>query len=305
ILHDSFLDDPTFAGRFKREAKSASNLTHPNLVQVFDFGEEPDGRLYMAMEYLEGENLHKLIRAAGPLERDVIVDVMSQALAALAVAHEGGMLHRDLKPHNLMVSQGRDDEGHEKRIVKLCDFGFVKSIEVKSEVDGPRMTVTLTKHGRIIGTPEYMSPEQATGDDLDARSDLYAMGIILFEMLTGRVPFRANNFVNLAIMQVDSVPPKPSSLAENVDPGLEKVCLKALEKKPAARYASAREMRSALRAAVGIRDAATIASTPPPPLAGDLKQSDAPTGPKQSYLPVIIGIVIAVVGIAVALLVRR
>jgi serine/threonine protein kinase len=317
ILHDSYLDDPTFAGRFKREAKSVSRLTHPNLVQVFDFGEEPDGRLYMAMEYLEGDNLHTVIRTQGPLSRETIVDVLSQALAALAVAHEGGVVHRDLKPHNLMVSQGRDDEGNEKRIVKLCDFGFVKNIEVKTEQVGSTTTVTLTKHGRVIGTPEYMSPEQVRSEELDARSDIYSMGIILYEMLTGRVPFRAKGFVNLAIMQVDALPPKPSTMAEDVDPELESVCLRALEKKPEARFSSARQMRSALRVAIGIRDA--NASTPPPPMPALANAGTSPTEkaqseppppapgmppPKPSYLPVMIGVLIAVAGIAIALFVR-
>jgi serine/threonine-protein kinase len=266
ILHETYLDDPTFAGRFKREAKSASKLVHPNLVQVFDFGEEPDGRLYMAMEFLEGENLHKVIRSAGTLKAETIVDLMSQALAALAAAHDEGMIHRDLKPHNLMVVKRRDDDGNEKTVVKLCDFGFVKNVDVKTEKEGQRTTITLTQTGTVIGTPEYMSPEQATGADLDPRSDLYSMGIILYEMLTGRVPFRAKTMLNVMIMQVEGAPAKPSIMAEDVHPGLEAVCLRALEKSPDDRFASAREMRAELRAAIGIKDAGAGNSTRPPPM---------------------------------------
>ncbi len=240
VLHRELLAEPTFATRFKREATSASRIDHPSSLRVLDFGEEPDGLLYIAMEYLEGRTLFKVLREEAPLAPARIVDLSRQILAALAVAHDLGIVHRDLKPENVIILPGKDDDGGASEHVKVCDFGIAK-LQTDSEA-----AEKLTVEGSIVGTPEYLSPEQARGGQLDARSDLYSMGIILFEMLTGAPPFRGDSPLAIVLKHLDSVPPPPSSLTPSVDLKLEAVCLKALSKAPADRYGSAREMRAAL-----------------------------------------------------------
>src|SRR5580692_9404123 len=191
VLHGEHADDASFVTRFQREAKAASRLNHPNSMQVIDYGAEPDGLLYIAMEYLDGRSLHRVIREDRPLHAARITDILMQTLAALAVAHDMGVVHRDLKPDNIMILSGTDDDGRPKDIVKVCDFGIAKITDSRAYRDGPGRTsdAPLTTAGLMIGTPEYMSPEQGSGQKLDARSDLYSVGVILFEMLTGKVPF--------------------------------------------------------------------------------------------------------------------
>jgi eukaryotic-like serine/threonine-protein kinase len=246
VLHRDLTRDPMFAMRFLREAKAASRIDHANSMRVLDFGEEPDGLLYMAMEYLDGRDLFSVIQQEWPLPNTRVVDLLMQTLAALAVAHDMGVVHRDLKPENIMVLQGHDDEGQPRDIVKVCDFGIAKLIEKRTDLtrsEGPK----LTTHGLVVGTPEYMSPEQGRGESLDERSDLYSVGVMLFQLLTGTVPFDAETALGIVLKHVTDEPPRPSVLYPAVEPRLEAMCLKALRKKREERYQSAREMRADLR----------------------------------------------------------
>jgi serine/threonine-protein kinase len=240
LLHRELLAEPTFASRFKREATSASRIDHPSSLRVLDFGEEPDGLLFIAMEFLEGKTLFKVLREEAPLAPSRIVDLSRQILAALAAAHDLGIVHRDLKPENVIVLPGKDDDGGASEHVKVCDFGIAK-LQTEADVEEK-----LTMEGSIVGTPEYLSPEQARGGQIDARSDLYSMGVILFEMLTGQPPFRGDTPLAIVLKHLDAPPPLPSSITPTADPKLEAVCLKALSKAPADRYSSAREMRASL-----------------------------------------------------------
>jgi len=165
--------DQKFIERFHREAKMASRLDHVNSIRIHDFGQEPDGLLYISMDYLDGRNLLEMTFDDWPLATDRIVDIMSQALSAIAVAHDLGVLHRDLKPENIMILANRGDESRSADVVKVCDFGVAKM----TERDGSGMTAPkLSTSGHVVGTPAYMSPEQAKGDPLDARSDFTRWG---------------------------------------------------------------------------------------------------------------------------------
>ncbi len=253
VLHGEHADDPTFTTRFHREAKAASRLNHPNSMQVIDFGAEPDGLLYIAMEYLDGRSLHSVLREEWPLPPERLADILMQTLAALAVAHDMGVVHRDLKPENVMVLRGTDDDGRPKDVVKVCDFGIAKITDPRAYRSGGESeskgesNAPVTTAGFLVGTPEYMSPEQGRGDKLDPRSDLYSVGIILFEMLTKRVPFEAENAIGVVLKHVTEEPQRPSQLAPGVDPRLEAICLRAIRKFREERYASARDMRAELR----------------------------------------------------------
>ena len=207
------------------------------------------------MEYVRGRTLLDIIEAHWPLGQRRIVDLLSQVLSALAVAHDLGIVHRDLKPENVLVCQEPGDDGHPVEVAKVCDFGIAKLITCAgSQPDGAPTATSIsaelgriTQAGTVIGTPDYFSPEQARAEPLDARSDLYSVGVVLYHALAGRLPFEAANPLAVSYMQV-SLPPPPPSQFLSVPPALETICLKAMAKRPGDRFQSAREMRAALRA---------------------------------------------------------
>ncbi|HEX7290841.1 MAG TPA: Stk1 family PASTA domain-containing Ser/Thr kinase, partial [Conexibacter sp.] len=219
LLHRRFAEDAEFVERFRREASAAASLQHPNVVGVYDRGEW-DGTSYIAMEYLPGRSLKDVIRQEAPLDPVRAVDITVQILKAARFAHRHAIVHRDLKPHNVMV----DDEDR----VKVTDFGIARA-----------GASDMTETGSIMGTAQYLSPEQAQGHAVSQSSDLYAIGVILFELLTGHVPFDADSAVSIALKHVSEAPPAPSVLDPSVPPALEAVVLWALEKDPAQRPADA------------------------------------------------------------------
>src|SRR5262249_23918537 len=183
VLHAFYQRDLDFCARFYGEALAASKLDHPNVLRIVDFGQEPDGMLYIAMEYLEGKNLQQILDAEGPLPVDRLVHLMMQVCAALTAAHEKGIVHRDIKPENIVIVSAVDDDGNPMDLVKVCDFGI-------AHLQNPDESVLPAAAQRVIaGTPEYMSPEQCRGEDLDERSDIYSCGVTMYEMATRRVPF--------------------------------------------------------------------------------------------------------------------
>ena len=222
ILNDRHAGDDQFVARFRNEAKNAASLSHPNIVSIYDRG-EAEGTYYIAMEYLDGKSLKELILERGPAPVSVAVDYARQILAALRFAHRNGLVHRDIKPHNVLV----DGEGH----VKVTDFGIARAGASQ-----------MTEEGSIIGTAQYLSPEQARGTQVDQTSDLYSLGIVLYEMLTGAVPFTGDSPVEIAMKHLSATPEALSTRRADIPHALDMVVLRALAKDPAARYQSADEM---------------------------------------------------------------
>jgi len=227
VLHENFARDSEFVERFRREASSAAGLQHPNVVSIYDRGTY-EGSYYIAMELIEGSSLRDLITRG--LEPGEAIEVTRQVLAAASFAHGRGIVHRDLKPMNVLI----DREGR----VKVADFGIARA--GNSEI---------TQTGSVMGTAQYLSPEQAQGVDVGPGTDIYSIGVMLFEMLTGRVPFEGDNAVAIAMKQVAEEPLPPSTLNPAVSPALDAVVLRALAKDPVERFASAAEMAAALDAA--------------------------------------------------------
>ena len=232
----------TLGRRFKGEARAASRLDHPNSIRIFDFGED-DGLLYLAMELIPGRDLQEILRADGQLGNYRCAWIMAQIASALSAAHHAEVVHRDLKPGNIMLVDRDAEDGVVPDFVKVCDFGLAKILDPGAEpTQGP-----LTRQGAVFGTPAYMSPEQAQGLRIDGRSDIYACGAILFKMLTGRTPFRGTSATQILVSHIKDPVAPPSSLRGDVDPRLETIVLKCMAKAPTGRYASARELRDALR----------------------------------------------------------
>jgi serine/threonine protein kinase/tetratricopeptide (TPR) repeat protein len=240
VMTPEHAQNPVAPDYFLREARAASRLRHPNIIQIFDFGEEDD-LLYIAMEYVPGRSLQDIIDEESPLAPERIVDILDQTLAALEEAHAKKVIHRDLKPENLMVEKGRDGD-----FVKVLDFGIAKPQGPDEDV-GP-----ITRSGQVIGTPEFMSPEQARGDQVDPRSDLFAIGAVLYNMLTGKLPFTAKTVAATLVELLQEDPPPPSAARPDLEvhPGLEAVCLRALKKEVDLRYESAAAFRKALQDAL-------------------------------------------------------
>jgi eukaryotic-like serine/threonine-protein kinase len=219
LLHRRFAEDHQFVERFRQEASHSAGLQHPNIVAIYDRGSW-DGTWYIAMEYVEGPTLKEIVRERGPLPPTLAADVVVQVLRAARYAHKHGIVHRDLKPHNVIL----DEEGR----VKVTDFGIARA--GASE---------MTETGAILGTAQYLSPEQAQGLGVDARSDLYSIGVILYELLTGRVPFDAESAVTIALKHVSEPPVPPAEIVPTVPRALDAVVMRALAKDPAQRYPDA------------------------------------------------------------------
>ena len=281
LLHRRFSEDPGFVERFRREAQAAAGLQHPNVVGVYDRGDY-DGTYYIAMEYLSGRSLKQLIRDEAPIDPIRAVDITIQILKAARFAHRHGVIHRDLKPHNAIV----DESDH----VKVTDFGIARA-----------GASDMTETGSIMGTAQYLSPEQAQGHAVSESSDLYSVGVILYELLTGRVPFDAESAVTIALRHVSEAPAPPTYVNPTVPPALEEVVMWTLNKNPADRPRNADELITALQAAraailagqAGERTAAMAAvaggvglaavGPSPAPYAG--VEADAPAPPPGVLIP--------------------
>jgi beta-lactam-binding protein with PASTA domain/predicted Ser/Thr protein kinase len=226
ILNDRHANDESFVERFRREAKNAAGLSHPNIVSIYDRG-EAEGTYYIAMEYLDGRSLKELVVARGPLPIRDAIDATRQVLAALRFAHRKGVVHRDIKPHNVMA----DADGR----LKVTDFGIARA-----------GVSQMTEAGSIIGTAQYLSPEQARGAPVDQRSDLYSVGVVLYEMLTGTTPFSGESPVEIAMKHLSDPPRPPSVERSDIPPDLDMVVLRALAKNPDDRFQTAEEMDAEL-----------------------------------------------------------
>jgi eukaryotic-like serine/threonine-protein kinase len=304
ILADRYTQDDGFVERFRREATAAAGLNHPNIVSIYDRG-EAGGTYYIAMEYIEGPTLKEEINARAPLPEAEAVGYAQQVLNALEFAHRRGVIHRDIKPHNMMATP----DG----LVKVTDFGIARATN----------QVEMTEVGSIVGTAQYLSPEQARGQSVGPQSDIYSLGVVLYEMLTGEVPFAGGSAVEIAMKQVNDPPEPPSKKNRLISPGLEQVVMRALAKDPALRFHSAREMSDELArvqrgigvsqdtqqatAVIGAREAAAAQApqttrvmrqppTPPPP---------PPSQPKRSALPWLLVLLLLILSAAVGFIVYQ
>jgi serine/threonine protein kinase len=236
VLHESYQHDVDFCRRFYAEALAASRLDHPNLVRVYDFGQEPDGLLYLSMEFVAGRSLRNALGEEGPMSAKRIADLMMQVCAGLGQAHARGIVHRDVKPDNVVLVMRQDDDGRPFEHVKVCDFGLAL------------LRASDSTNERFAGTPVYMSPEQCRGEELDARTDIYACGVMLFELATGTVPFLSDKPIVVINRHLTMQPPQLASLRPDVDPRLEPIVQKALRKSRDERHETVRTLRTELKA---------------------------------------------------------
>ena len=268
VLFPEFATDRSFVERFRREARSAANLNHPNIVSIYDWGQE-DGTYFIVMEYVEGRSLRQMIREDGPVPAKQAAQIGADIAAALAFAHKNGVIHRDVKPGNVLI----DPTGQ----VKVTDFGIARGGDAQE---------ALTQTGAVMGTATYFSPEQAQGRPIDPRSDVYALAVVLYEMVVGRPPFYNENPVAVAYQHVRERPIPPRQRNPNVPAPYEAIVLKGLAKNPVNRYASAEELRADLRRFVAGRPISAEPVMPAPAETSVLAAADATQAvPATTVLP--------------------
>jgi serine/threonine protein kinase len=243
VLFPELSVDRSFVERFRREAQAAANLSHPNIVPVFDWGED-NGTYFIVMEFVDGRALSSILRTAGPLHPDRAAEIAADVAGALSYAHRHGVVHRDVKPGNVLIT--------EEGTIKVTDFGIARAVNTEE---------SLTQTGAVMGTATYFSPEQAEGMGVDSRSDIYSLGVVIFEMVTGRPPFLGDTPVAVASKHVREHPPAPREINPGVPPDLEAIILKCLAKSPDHRYATGDDLRIDL---LRFREGRTVGAVSPP-----------------------------------------
>jgi serine/threonine-protein kinase len=272
VLRSLDKNDLRAVERFRREARAAAALAHPNAVTIYDFVEE-DGQYFLVMEYIHGPTLKQLIAQRRHLQARETIEIAIQVCAVLQVAHARGFIHRDIKPQNIMLAWGGGRSGGLSdggAWVKLTDFGIVRVAE----------DAGLTNSGIVLGTADYLSPEQARGELLGPSSDLYSLGVVMFEMLTGRPPFVGPTAVSIAMQHASANPPSPRQFQPAIQPALEQLVLRTLQKEPEDRFSSAAEMQQALRACARElgHGKAYVPSTPPSSLSRSYGEGSGNSG---------------------------
>jgi serine/threonine-protein kinase len=282
VLKEDFAHRQDVVARFTQEAKSAARIKHENVLDVTDYGQTEDGSFYIAMELLVGTDLADVLQKNGSLPTDRAVNIMVQVTRALGAAHAKGIVHRDLKPENIFLVTA--DDGRE--VVKIVDFGIAQMKDISDAGGGGKK---LTRTGMIFGTPEYMSPEQAAGKPIDQRVDIYAVGVILYEVFAGRVPFVGDTFMGILTQHMFEMPPPIRSLRPDADlpADLEAIIAKALAKDPAHRYQSMQELTDDLvRLRDGLRPSAVGAVIPGPAMRPNMTGGYAPVAPHGTAMTV-------------------
>lgn len=255
VLRDEYTSDADFVRRFRQEAQAVASLSHPNIVSVYDVGAE-DGIHYIVMEYVSGQNLKELIREQAPFSPARAADIASQIATALEHAHENNIVHRDIKPHNILITRNGT--------VKVTDFGIARAVSA----------ATVTRTGTIIGSVHYFSPEQARGEPTGIKSDIYSLGVVLYEMLTGRVPFEGESPIGVALKHIQSEPAPVAAVNPSVPGIMSRIVQKAMAKNPEFRYETAGELNRDLQAFLSLSRTAELDDDAPTQLITDLEESD-------------------------------